>query len=109
MLRFGLETILNVQLSYLQWMQASLPVHMGGLEVRSACSLATSAVVASAAVTFQLQDEIILASSLVGVEDKDVSNARATWNSLAVANEPLKRLNTSSEHGTLQSPQPPTM
>ena len=34
-LRTGLETNLNVQLSDLQWMKASLPVHMGGLGVRS--------------------------------------------------------------------------
>ena len=32
----GLQTILNVELSDLQWKQASLPVHMGGLGVRSA-------------------------------------------------------------------------
>ena len=34
MLRTGLETILNVQMSDLQWMQASLPVHMRGLGVQ---------------------------------------------------------------------------
>ena len=86
-LRTGLETILNVQLSDLQWVQDSLPVHMGGPGVRSACSLASFAFLAAAAATLPLQDEILLASSLVGVENKDVSNARATWNSLAMANE----------------------
>ena len=90
MLRTGLETILNVQLSDLQWMQASLPVHMGGLGVRSAYSLASSAFLAVAAATLPLQDEIHLASSLADVEDKDVSNARATWNGLAMANEPIE-------------------
>ena len=89
-LRTGLETILNVQLSDLQWMQASLPVHMGGLGMRSACSLASSAFLASAAATLPLQDEILLASSLARVDDKDVSNARATWNGLAMANEPIE-------------------
>ena len=78
MLRTGLETILNVQLSDLQWMQASLPVHMRGLGVRSASSLASSAFLTSAVATLPLQDEILLAPSLAGVEDKDVSNARAT-------------------------------
>ena len=58
--------------------------------MRSACSLASSAFLASAAATLPLQDEIILASSLAGVEDKDVSNARATWNGLAMANEPIE-------------------
>ena len=71
-------------------MQASLPVHMGGLGVRSACSLASSALLASAAATLPLQDEMLLASSLACVEDKDVSNARATWNGLAMANEPIE-------------------
>ena len=71
-------TILNVLLTDLEWKQASLLVHMGGLGVRSACSLASSAFLASAAATLPLQDEILLASSLAGVEDKDVSNARAT-------------------------------
>ena len=89
-LRTGLETILNVQLSDLQWMQASLPVHMEGLGVRSACSLVSFAFLASVAVTLPLQDEIFLASSLAGVEDNDVSNARATWNGLAMANEPIE-------------------
>ena len=71
-------------------MQASLPVHMGGLGVRSACSLASSAFLASAAATLPLQDEILLASSLAGIEDKDVSNTRATWNDLEMANEPIE-------------------
>ena len=89
-LRTGLETIVNVQLSDLQWMEGSLPVHMGGLGVRSVCLLASSAFLASAAAMLPLQDEILLASSLAGVENKDVSNARATWNGLAMANEPIE-------------------
>ena len=56
--------------------------------MRSACSLAS--VSFSAAATFSQQDEILLASLLAGVEDKDVSNARATWNGLAMANEPIE-------------------
>ena len=58
--------------------------------MRSACSLASSAFLASAAVTLPLQDKILLASSLAGVEDKDVSNARETWNGLSMANEPIE-------------------
>ena len=102
-LRTGLETILNVQLSDLQWMQASQPV-LGGLGVRSARSLASSA-----AATLPLQDEILLASSLAGVEDKDVSNARATWNGLAMANETIeaskhiqRAWNATNHHSRLQ-------
>ena len=63
---------------------------MRGLGVRSAYSLASSSFLASAAATLPLQDEILLASSLAGVEDKDVSNARATWNGLAMANDPIE-------------------
>ena len=47
-IRAGLETILNVELSTHQWNQASLPVREGGLGVRTAVSLATSAFLASA-------------------------------------------------------------
>ena len=90
-------------------MQASLPVHMGGLGVRSACSLALSAFLVSAAATLSLQHENLLASSLVGVVDKDVNNARATCSSLAMANEPTEASKHIQRVWTLQSPQPPTM
>ena len=75
-LKEGLQTILNVELSDLQWKQASLPVHMGDLGVRSACMQATSAFLASAVATLPLQ-EAILSSSLAGVDDKAVSIAKA--------------------------------
>ena len=68
-------------------MQAPLPFHMGRLGVRRACSLASSAFLASSVITHPQQDEILLAWPLAGVEDKDVSNARATCNGLAMANE----------------------
>ena len=58
--------------------------------MRSACSLAPFAFLASAVATLPLQDEIILASSVVGVVDKDVRNAMATWNSLAMTNEHIE-------------------
>ena len=53
-LKNRLETILNVQLSDTQWKQASLPVHMGGLGVRSACMLIPSAFLTSVAATLPL-------------------------------------------------------
>ena len=58
-LKAGLDTILKVQLSESQWSRASLPVHMGGYVVRSACMLAPSAFLASAAATLPLQDAIL--------------------------------------------------
>ena len=86
-LRSGLETILNVQLSDVQWKQASLSVHMEGLGVRSACWLAPSAFLASSAATLPLQQEI-LSASLRNIEDADVTNTLAIWNSLAKSTEP---------------------
>ena len=86
-LRSGLETILNVQLSDVQWKQASLPVHIGGLGMRSAVSLAPSAFLASATATLPLQKEI-LSASLRNIEDADVTNTLAIWNSLSKSTEP---------------------
>ena len=53
-LRRGLSKIFNYDLTDSQWIQASLPVQMGGLGVRSACTLAPSAFLASAAATLSL-------------------------------------------------------
>ena len=58
-LRKGLTSILNVDISDDQWIQASLAVHLGGLGVRSAEKLAHSAILASAASTFTLQNDIL--------------------------------------------------
>ena len=45
----GLSEILNISLSEDQWRQAALPVKAGGLGIRSASELASSAFLASAA------------------------------------------------------------
>src|ERR1700733_8742918 len=55
LLREGLGSILNLTLSNNQWLQASLPVKMGGLGIRRVVSLALSAFLASAASTRALQ------------------------------------------------------
>ncbi len=44
-----IESICNIQLSDASWIQASLPIHSGGLGIRSADMLAPSAYLASAA------------------------------------------------------------
>ena len=62
-LKNGLETVINVQLSDTQWKQASRPVHMGGLGVMSACMLTPSAFLASAAATLPLQEAILSVSN----------------------------------------------
>ena len=59
LLREGLSSILNVDLSKDQWLQASLPVSAGGLGFRSAVALAPSAYLASAAGTRWLQHQIL--------------------------------------------------
>ena len=50
-LRALLESICNIRLSDLGWIQASLPVNIGGLGIRSVTTLAPSAFLASAAGT----------------------------------------------------------
>ena len=95
-LRAGLESVLNIQLSDEQRKQASLPVHMGGLGIRSAYMLAPSAFLASAAATLPLQ-EAILSASLPGVDDSAVNNAKQTQVNLRML------LNTSNAHGILTS------
>ena len=86
-LRAGLESILNVQLSDEQWKQASLPVLPCGLGARSACMLTPSAFLESAADTLPHQ-EVILSASLAGVDDCAVKNAKTAWTSQANTSEP---------------------
>jgi len=59
LLRTALCKICNVTLSDDQWLQASLPVRSGGLGIRRVASLATSAFLASAVSTRDLQNEIL--------------------------------------------------
>ena len=73
-LRKGMTSILNVAIFDDQWIQASLPVHLGGLGVRNAEKLPPSAFLASAASTFSLQNDI-LTGSIVSFEDKYTSDA----------------------------------
>ena len=70
------ETIQNIhkrdRLTYDQWIQASLSMQNGGLGLRSVCSLAHSAFLASAAATLELQNEILL-SQFHQLSDQPVS------------------------------------
>ena len=61
LLRMAVQRITN-DLSDTQWLQASLPVKDGGLGVRRVSSLAIPAFLASAASTFNLQDDILFGS-----------------------------------------------
>ena len=102
MLKNGLETIFNVQLSDTQWKQASPPVHMGGLGVRSSCMLAPSAFVASAAATLPLQ-EAILSASVAEADDTAVSNIKPRGAVWPTRPNPPTCPSTSNEPGS-QSP-----
>ena len=57
-----------------QWIEASLPMHLGGLGVRSVEKLVPSAFLASANSTFSLENDI-LAGSILSFEDKYASDA----------------------------------
>ena len=63
LLHSGINAIPNSNLSETQWIQASLPAKHGGLGIRRAASLASSAFLASAASTRDLQDRILLRCS----------------------------------------------
>ena len=67
-MRLAVCNICNVSLTDDQWLQASLPVRNGGLGLRRVSSLASSAFLASAAGTRQLQDQILHRVSQVNDE-----------------------------------------
>ena len=58
-LKSAITNITNSVLSDIQWLQASLPIKLGGLGVRRVTSLAIPAFLASAASTLSLQDHIL--------------------------------------------------
>jgi hypothetical protein len=66
LLRDGLSSILNIAMSENQWIQASLPIKIGGLGIRRTASLALPAFLASAAGTRALQ------SAMLGVHYPDI-------------------------------------
>ena len=56
LLRGDISSITNCALDEVAWVQASLPIRVGGLGIRSVVVLASSAFLASAAATSDLQD-----------------------------------------------------
>jgi len=71
----------------IQWIQASLPVGGGGLGIRSAQMLASSASLASAASTFQLQQSIFH-DSISSSEDGSLESIEALWTSQSNSAKP---------------------
>ena len=86
-LRTELTSILNVEFNDTHWLQATLPVRNGGIGIRTASTLATSAFVASAASTHALQ-QAILPSSHSNVVDEARISAEATWKSTSLTSLP---------------------
>ena len=80
LLRSTLSVTLNVDLTDVGWQQASLPVRWGGLGVRSAVSLASSAYLASAAGTLDLVIRL-LPSRLHQTIDSSADVALQSWQS----------------------------
>ena len=80
-LRSGLSSILNVDLSDIQWLQASLPVRHGGLGIRNAQMLASFAFLASAVSTHDFQQSI-LSQSIGTLDDESLSAVETSWISL---------------------------
>ena len=76
LLREDISTITNSLLSYLQWLQASLPIREVVLGIRYASSLAISALLSSAANTTFLQD--LLLPSATSLPDHRITFARAS-------------------------------
>jgi hypothetical protein len=71
-LKSALCSVCNVFMTDQQWLQASLPVLAGGLGIRLLSSLASSAFLASAAGTCDLQDRILCLSVDVADEAFDL-------------------------------------
>jgi Reverse transcriptase (RNA-dependent DNA polymerase) len=77
LLKANISYIANVDISLLQWLQASLPVKFGGLGVRSANSLALSAFLSSASSTRSMQDLILF--SCITSSDHFYERYLAQW------------------------------
>jgi hypothetical protein len=80
-LRSCLSYISNVNITNLQWQQASLPVKNGGLGIRSVVSVATPAFLASVSSTKQLQD-CLLSRCLLDIPDHHFDTIFANWRAI---------------------------
>ena len=77
LLRSALSKICNITLSENQWLQASLPIRSGVLGIRRITSLASSAYLASAVGTRDLQNQILNLNAQL--PDNDVENYIYSW------------------------------
>jgi hypothetical protein len=77
LLKDGLSRITNTDLNEVHWLQASLPVRVGGLGVRRVASLAIPAYLASAASTLELQNSLLANCQVL--PDSLVDSYTSTW------------------------------
>lgn len=80
LLRSAVSHLTNCNLTDAQWLQASLPIKMGGLGVRRVSSLALPAYLASAAGTLSLQDTILTSSTTT--QDTYFATYQSQWLSI---------------------------
>ena len=85
--RSGLESLLNVELTPEQWSQASLPIREGGLGIRTASSLATSAFLSSAVSTSGLQEQIFPLATID--TDRSFALSLEAWTASTTAQPPI--------------------
>lgn len=84
----ALSNVINVDLNNFQWLQATLPTRYGGLGIRSAVDLASSAFLASATQTLELQSRI-LPERLHCIEDHALVKALSCWQKHAETEPPI--------------------
>jgi len=86
-LRVCLSTITNIQLSDVQWKQASLPIKRGGLGIRLVSEVASSAFLSSVCATKILQDSILICTD--AVNDSSYLRALSFWTHMYNCSAPL--------------------
>ena len=92
-LRDVLSAIVNIHMSDIHWLQASILVKSGGLGIRRAVSLALPAFSASAVATSDHQSVIL--SRGIQTVDKEVELVRSLWCSLTTTSTLVGSLQTS--------------
>ena len=87
-LRSGLSSILNTNITDIGWIQVTLPIGEGGLGIRSAAFLAPSAFLVSAESTQELQTRILQLCH-IGSDD-DIELTISTWRTRYGVDEPSR-------------------
>ena len=99
-LKTGLGNITNLSISDIQWVQASLPVNIGGLGIRRVASLALPAFLASAAVIHILQSLLLHKSH--HLPDLHRDNLLSTW--LTTFNSSAQAFSSDGKQSALDKP-----